>query len=89
VTPTCLLSVVQFNALVVTPIVEKAKGTEAAKKELAELLAEAAEKVKTNAGLAAAAAAAASAAELHVFHALLSVTVGAHQTAYAHATKLC
>jgi hypothetical protein len=40
-------SAVQFNALVVTPIVEKAKGTEAAKKELAELLAEAAEKVWT------------------------------------------
>jgi transposase len=39
----------QFNALVVTPIVEKAKGTEAAKKELAELLAEAAEKVRPRA----------------------------------------
>jgi arsenate reductase-like glutaredoxin family protein len=41
-----LKKLVQFNALVVTPIVEKAKGTEAAKKELAELLAEAAEKVR-------------------------------------------
>ena len=36
----------QFNSLVVTPILEKAKGTEAAKKELAELLAKAAEEAK-------------------------------------------
>ena len=36
----------QFNSLVVTPILEKAKGTEAAKKEIAELLAKAAEEAK-------------------------------------------
>jgi type II secretory pathway component PulM len=36
----------QFNALVVTPILERVKGTEAAKKELAEMLAQAAEKAK-------------------------------------------
>ncbi|WIA15162.1 hypothetical protein OEZ85_001848 [Tetradesmus obliquus] len=41
-----LKKLVQFNALVVTPIVEKAKGTEAAKKELAEIMAEAAKKAK-------------------------------------------
>lgn len=41
-----LKKLVQFNALVVTPIVEKVKGQEAAKKELADLLVQAAEKVR-------------------------------------------
>jgi len=41
-----LKKLVQFNSLVVTPILEKAKGTEAAKKEIAELLAKAAEEAK-------------------------------------------
>lgn len=40
-----LKKLVQFNALVVTPIIDKVKGEEAAKKELAELLVQAAEKV--------------------------------------------
>eukprot|EP00877_Chromochloris_zofingiensis_P006644 jgi/Chrzof1/2232/Cz11g07180.t1_TIC110[v5.2] len=37
---------VQFNALVVTPLLDKIKGTEAAKKELADLLVKAAEEAK-------------------------------------------
>eukprot|EP00878_Enallax_costatus_P008337 GHUV01008715.1.p1 GENE.GHUV01008715.1~~GHUV01008715.1.p1 ORF type:complete len:884 (+),score=360.27 GHUV01008715.1:261-2912(+) len=41
-----LKKLVQFNALVVTPIIEKVKGQEAAKKELADLLVQAAEKAK-------------------------------------------
>eukprot|EP00879_Flechtneria_rotunda_P009976 GHRR01010432.1.p1 GENE.GHRR01010432.1~~GHRR01010432.1.p1 ORF type:complete len:735 (+),score=296.51 GHRR01010432.1:437-2641(+) len=41
-----LKKLVQFNALVVTPILEKVKGTDAAKKELADLLVQAAEKAK-------------------------------------------
>lgn len=40
-----LKKLVQFNALVVTPILEKVKGEEAAKKKMADMLVQAADKV--------------------------------------------
>lgn len=44
--PAIIKKLVQFNALVVTPLLDKIKGTEAAKKELADLLVKAAEEAK-------------------------------------------
>ncbi|KIY98725.1 hypothetical protein MNEG_9237, partial [Monoraphidium neglectum] len=54
-----LKKMVQFNSLVVTPLLERVAGTEAAKKELAELMAKAAEAAKKEEEAKKAAAAAA------------------------------
>lgn len=54
-----LKKLVQFNALVVTPILERVKGFDAAAKEMAELLTKAVEKAKAEKAAARAAAAAA------------------------------